>query len=85
MKKDLMNEVNSLHDAQIKIRDIITKLLTSLDESDDLFQRNTDRSFIIGYLQGYIRSEMQELASVREDIRKINITIHEIIEPLDYD
>ena len=85
MKKDIINETNKLYDAHNKIRDIVTKLLTSLDESDDLFQRNTDRSFIIGYLQGYIRSEMQELASVREDIRKINITIHEIIEPLDYD
>jgi len=82
MIQDIINETNNLNDANNKIRNIVTKLLTHLDESEVLFQRNTDRSFIIGYLQGYIRSEMQELASIREEIRKINWSIQQLIEPL---
>jgi hypothetical protein len=82
MIQDIINETNNLDDANNKIRNIATKLLTHLDESEVLFQRNTDRSFIIGYLQGYIRSEMQELASIREEIRKINWSIQQHIEQL---
>jgi len=82
MIQNIINETNNLNDANNKIRNIVTKLLTHLDESEVLFQRNTDRSFIIGYLQGYIRSEMQELASIREEIRKINWSIQQLIEPL---
>lgn len=80
MKQDIINESNNLYDAHNRIRDIVTKLLTSLDESEDLFQKNTDRSYIIGYLQGYIRSEMQELSSIREDIRKIHTEIERLID-----
>lgn len=82
MKQDIINESNNLYDAHNRIRDIVTKLLTSLDESEDLFRKNTNRSYIIGYLQGYIRSEMQELSSIREEIRRINVEIQQLIEPL---
>ena len=80
MREEANIIIKNLDNTQYRVRDIIRVLGNALDESNEDFEKHRDRNYIIGYLQGYIKSEMQELASIRDEIRNANLEIQYLLE-----
>ena len=62
--------------------DIVKTLDKAVKESNDLFERGKDKSFIIGFLQGCIKGAKSELGTVYSEVFDVKMCIDGIVDPL---
>jgi hypothetical protein len=63
-KKKVMNEK--------RIKLLIEELRKQIKESDKMFLDGEDKSYIIGWLQGTIKTATMELSSILEEQKRLN-------------
>jgi hypothetical protein len=63
-KKKVMNEK--------RIKLLIEELRNQIKESDKMFLDGEDKSYIIGWLQGTIKTATMELSSILEEQKRLN-------------
>jgi Fe-S cluster biosynthesis and repair protein YggX len=63
-KKKVMNEK--------RIELLIEELRKQIKESDKMFLDGEDKSYIIGWLQGTIKTATMELSSILEEQKRLN-------------
>ena len=81
--RQILNQMNKLDMTTSSISVCMKTLEKCVRSSNELYEQGKDKSYIIGYLQGYIKSVVNELDHVIGENIEIQSRVESFIYPLD--
>ena len=81
--QEIINQMNKLDMTTSSLSMSMKVLEKCIIDSNELLERGKSKSYIIGYLQGYIKAAVYELDHIIGENIEIQSRIESIVDPLD--